>query len=239
MSVQTMWVLYHQLIPNIILISASSLNLLWPIGILVFSSKTLAIFSPHAHSNCSFSTGKRRYGHPALNGVLPQPWLPLKKGQSIQNGPPSAPPASEVDTTPAVVLTLRKRYSISARTKPADAAPAPGAPPQENASDTPENPWQDAVSPTSERHRASHLHHRLSFDAASGVIMLPDDGDWLEDESDSDEDYGVVRTQPAPGLQETAGATAAPQGQVAQSPPTSVSKRYATYYHHPERRKRP
>ncbi|KAF5354076.1 hypothetical protein D9756_007257 [Leucocoprinus leucothites] len=31
------------------------------------------------------NTGKRRYGHPALNGVLPEPWLPLKKGQTLIN----------------------------------------------------------------------------------------------------------------------------------------------------------
>ncbi|KAI0093708.1 DUF221-domain-containing protein [Irpex rosettiformis] len=183
------------------------------------------------------NTGKRRYGHPALNGVLPQPWLPLKKGQSIQNGPPSAPPTSEVDTTPAVVLTLRKRYSITGRPKATDTTPTSNTQPAASTSDTPENPWKDAVSPTTERHKASQLHHRLSFDAASGVIMLPDDEDWLE-ESDSDEDYGVVRTKTNPVTQDNGDVETTPQGQSA-LPSPSGSKRYATYYHHPERRKRP
>ncbi|KAG8813472.1 hypothetical protein FRC17_001557 [Serendipita sp. 399] len=33
--------------------------------------------------NGVLNTGKRRYGHPALTGVLPTPWLPLKKGETF------------------------------------------------------------------------------------------------------------------------------------------------------------
>lgn len=29
------------------------------------------------------NTGRRRYAHPALAGVLPNPWLPLKPGESL------------------------------------------------------------------------------------------------------------------------------------------------------------
>ncbi|THH27471.1 hypothetical protein EUX98_g6719 [Antrodiella citrinella] len=200
------------------------------------------------------NTGKRRYGHPALNGVLPQPWLPLKKGQSITNGGHPDIAGIARDTKP-VVLTLRKRYSI--------ARPPPvGSPPEIQASirrsvDGPadlldrepspsQNPWEDDGSgsgPSRERPRASsharHLSHRLSFDDASGVIMLPDEEDWME-ESDSDEDYGAVAAQKqnlnrsvesiGTDLQQTWSAEA---GQ----PPQSPSKRYSTYYHHPERRK--
>ena len=67
------------------------------------------------------STGKRRYGHPALNGVLPQPWLPLKKGQTLanfvdhdeseQNGDRGARKYGPSNQE-AVVLTLRRRYSV-------------------------------------------------------------------------------------------------------------------------------
>lgn len=71
------------------------------------------------------STGKRRYGHPALNGVLPQPWLPLKKGQTLanfvdhdvdtnnntaQNGRRGR--KSDAAGGEAVVLTMRRRYSV-------------------------------------------------------------------------------------------------------------------------------
>ncbi|TFY73230.1 hypothetical protein EWM64_g10782, partial [Hericium alpestre] len=38
--------------------------------------------------NGILNTGKRRYGHPVLTGVLPQPWLPLKKGQTLVNARP-------------------------------------------------------------------------------------------------------------------------------------------------------
>lgn len=176
------------------------------------------------------NTGKRRYGHPALNGVLPQPWLPLKKGQTLQNGPPSAPITSPTDTTPAVVLTLRKRRS-AARTVPTRSQTEPVP---RSADDASVNPWQDVPSG---RHR--HLSHRLSFDHASGVIMLPEDGAWLDEESDSDEDNGTVRS--APGLH-----TAETTGPQDREQPTETSalqaspggRRYGTYYHHPERRKR-
>lgn len=138
--------------------------------------------------------------------------------------------------TPAVVLTLRKRYSIRGegnrqRTEGESTAATSGP----RLGEVAVNPWQDEVSdsPTDGR-RPSHLHHRLSFDHPSGVIMLPDDGTWLEEESDSDEDYGVQRERP--GDRESGQEEPSAAGQVSQ--PTSPSKRYATYYHHPERRKR-
>ncbi|TCD61780.1 hypothetical protein EIP91_007958 [Steccherinum ochraceum] len=159
------------------------------------------------------NTGKRRYGHPALNGVLPQPWLPLKKGQSITNGGHPDIAGIPHDAKP-VVLTLRKRFSL----RPAPAAASDGVPQQPSSTRRPDgddtahddqshapslndasrNPWDEdgsTAGPSRGRTGASshgrHLSHRLSFDHASGVIMLPDDEDWLE-ESDSDEDYGAT-----------------------------------------------
>ena len=69
-----------------------------------------------------FSTGKRRYGHPALNGVLPEPWLPLKKGQSLVNNDhrPDAPRVGQVNDT--VVLTLRKRPSMARNRRASETA---------------------------------------------------------------------------------------------------------------------
>ena len=132
------------------------------------------------------------------------------------------------DTKP-VVLTLRKRYSLARAPQRTDGDPT-------NADG---NPWDDAGS--SSRPRSQPLHHRLSSDHSTGVIMLPDNGDWLEGaDSDSEEDYGV-QTPPVPSnrsqdtdLQHAWGGGEGLTNAVSQSP----TKRYSTYYHHPERRKR-
>ncbi|KAI0073303.1 DUF221-domain-containing protein [Panus rudis PR-1116 ss-1] len=107
------------------------------------------------------NTGKWRYGHPALTGVLPRPWLPLKKRQ-------------------------RTRYSIR------QPQPSQTQRPQTDADSTNGNPWQDTSagpsSPTQQRHQS--LRNRLSFDAASGVIMLLDNGNWLVEGDESDNASG-------------------------------------------------
>ncbi|EKM55342.1 uncharacterized protein PHACADRAFT_255901 [Phanerochaete carnosa HHB-10118-sp] len=176
------------------------------------------------------NTGKRRYGHPALNGVLPQPWLPLKKGQTLRNGPPAAPGASSTDTTPAVVLTLRKRRSV-ARTIPTRSQTEPVPRTMDDAT---ANPWQDAPS-----ERPRHLTHRLSFDHASGVIMLPEDGAWLDEETDSDEEDSTVQNVQALRVAEEIGQHDAEQPtETSALQASSSGRRYGTYYHHPERRKR-
>ncbi|GJJ13051.1 hypothetical protein Clacol_007300 [Clathrus columnatus] len=206
------------------------------------------------------NTGKRRYGHPALTGVLPQPWLPIKKGQSLAN-------RIERESGPrdqAVVLTLRKKYSIARRdardfVKNATSLPAsPLSQPPIAQSSTPtfthqqhvnSNPWQDRrgsdsealgqhspqTSTTRPTTRHSHstpapLNHRLSFDHATGVIMLPDDdGEWLiQEDSDSEEAASMGRE---PLHEEDSDDGNAPP------PNTGVSERHRTYYHHPERRR--
>lgn len=72
------------------------------------------------------------------------------------------------------------------------------------------DPWQNAAPAAGSSRRpnparrantlpAHTLSHRLSYDHASGVIMLPDDGEWLvdggasddDDDDDSEEDYGA------------------------------------------------
>lgn len=63
------------------------------------------------------NTGKRRYGHPALNGLLPQPWLPLKQGQTLANfvdrdhDEGNGSNSVSKSHAQAVVLTLRRRYN--------------------------------------------------------------------------------------------------------------------------------
>jgi calcium permeable stress-gated cation channel len=237
-----------------------------------------------------FSTGKRRYGHPALNGVLPTPWLPLKKGQTLANGQRNGASHGKADANDAVVLTLRKRNSLNRRSRRVsatnrrasasnlnllipelhndDSTPA-SAPPADTSSSS--NPWQDAhrTGGTALRsqtmpNQPHQLTHRLSYDHASGIIMLPDDS-WLDDEDrDSDSDYGSTPS-PASGPEVsihegtagtqhqnaadsgTPGGVAAPgaialensQASSSSSGPITMpsKRRYATYFHRPERRR--
>ncbi|KAK0482482.1 hypothetical protein IW261DRAFT_1033633 [Armillaria novae-zelandiae] len=181
------------------------------------------------------NTGKRRYGHPALNGVLPEPWLPLKKGQTLVNGDRNISHRQSRDSNQAVVLTLRKKPSKVRRAKAsnppaeepyADNVPGPSGPGVSS------NLWEDSQGPPARRAQTEPvpLSHRLSYDQASGVIMLPDDDHWMGDEIDSDEDYGAV----------TGDST--PTETVARSQPIPMSpgrSRYGTYFHHPERRRQP
>ncbi|KAF9070665.1 hypothetical protein BDP27DRAFT_1391889 [Rhodocollybia butyracea] len=207
--------------------------------------------------NGVLNTGKRRYGHPALNGVLPEPWLPLKKGQTLTNHEHRANggPRNGADPNQAVVLTLRKRSSVVRRSRVVsltnNASISPGA--TADAS----NPWEDSLSHARSPHRTQTtpnlLHHRLSFDHATGVIMMPDDENWLGDDADSDEeeDYGlgdetpairITRTQTEPALgtgsdavSEDEDSPPSPGPLLAASP--SRTSRYGTYFHHPERRR--
>lgn len=169
------------------------------------------------------STGKRRYGHPALNGVLPQPWLPLKKGQSIVNH--GRTNGTKPDTEQAVVLTLRKRKSMR-RGNRSSTFPRMSSPLRNgrspNRRDSPDEDQDNGETRPAE----SHTNNRLSFDPASGVIVLPEDSDWLGEVSDSDADYmSSVENQ------ESANTVSA------LSPLRTPTKRHATYYHHPERRR--
>jgi len=192
------------------------------------------------------NTGKRRYGHPALNGVLPVPWLPQAKKQSpsTTNGAPPAPEEPAEDhVNHAVVLTLRKRRSIvrpdsgqvagpteadgTPASAPADLDHIPSPGEQMASPETTANPWQDIQPrrPTTQR-RPIALQHRLSYDQGSGVIVLPENDEWLGDEdasSDEEPDSPVRSAHSSPG----AGAERQ----------ASLRKRYSTYYHHPERRR--
>ncbi|KAF9009177.1 DUF221-domain-containing protein [Hymenopellis radicata] len=172
------------------------------------------------------NTGKRRYGHPALNGVLPEPWLPLKKGQTLVNHDRANVRVSP-DGDQAVVLTLRKKPSVVRRQRQVATTAEEYTDTEPPASSGGSAPWD--VRPSSMQRSQTTplpLHHRLSYDHASGVIMLPESNDWMGDDVDSDEeDYGT----PSP---EEEGET--PRAIVPASPRQS---RYGTYFHHPERRR--
>ncbi|TFK24082.1 DUF221-domain-containing protein [Coprinopsis marcescibilis] len=192
--------------------------------------------------NGVLNTGRRRYGHPALNGVLPEPWLPLKKGQSLVNHHTTNGRATRTeDGQEAVVLTLRKRTSKVARrnSRPPDSRVPVG---ESSTAPTPAmehplfDPWQDAA-PVPQR----QVSHRLSFDHATGVIMLPDD-EWPEAEESSDDvDYGTEN-----GLDQSITESMLSTDGPGDGPATSSSplrstrqSRYGTYFHHPERRRQP
>ena len=190
------------------------------------------------------STGKRRYGHPALNGVLPMPWLPRPKQQpSTAPQQPTAEESTQDNANHAVVLTLRKRRSViwpdgRQATVPAEpegtssSAPAnldhiPSPTERLATPETTANPWQDTQPrrPTTQLQPPS-LQHRLSYDHGSGVIVLPESDDWLlEEDASSDEDP----ESPTRSVQSSPG--------VAPERNSSLRKRYSTYYHHPERRR--
>ena len=216
-----------------------------------FSSKfiTTRLLGLLIKQHCS--TGKRRYGHPALLGVLPEPWLPLKKGQTLVSGNGHDRPAAahRQDSNQAVVLTLRTRYSRGPRQiipdTPevyADNAPQDGDGAHELRSGARANGRPGPVRRA--QTTPQPLHHRLSFDHASGVIMLPEGESWLIDEdSDSEDDYGTpspheeLASSPLVDVAPSLNRPPRPES----SPNTSPAKRrsmYSTYYHHPERRTR-
>ncbi|KAJ7822433.1 hypothetical protein B0H13DRAFT_2447922 [Mycena leptocephala] len=173
----------------------------------------------------------KRYMHPALNGVLPQPWLPLKKGQTLSNNNDHRSPRMSKDTNDqAVVLTLRKRPSSEFIMTGDNPSSGSVAAPSESSDPGVSNPWEES------HRRSTTLNHRLSFDPASG--------------DDSDVDYGTG-TQ-AGGLENSVASLSDLDGPAANangqdtlldapisSSPTTPSRlsRYGTYFHHPERRR--
>jgi len=199
--------------------------------------------------NGVLNTGRRRYAHPALNGVLPQPWLPLKKGQTLVNRENSVSNGAKNE---AVVLTLRKRYSTirrGSRNVTSVAGNSTGSHPGDRSgSYTDEIPVLDPWSETRTnvpRRAATHprLAHRLSFDDASGVIVLPEEAQWMMEDIDSDSDDDSGAAPSTNSQNDSAGETSRADVAPEPTPPAPRStlspskQRYGTYYHHPERRR--
>ncbi|QRW07106.1 membrane protein [Ceratobasidium sp. AG-Ba] len=183
------------------------------------------------------NTGRRRYGHPALTGVLPTPWLPLKKGQTLANfieGHENNDGSG--DKGDAVVLTLRKRRTSRPRRQDATQA-SRGSSQALNGARTPldeagSNPWRD------ESNSTSNARNRLSYDPATGIIMLPDDSDWMgEDEESSDEGGGPSTLHIQTEVEGSNGGSSAPTPVPSMVRSPTSQNRYAIYFHHPERRK--
>ncbi|KZV93163.1 DUF221-domain-containing protein [Exidia glandulosa HHB12029] len=201
------------------------------------------------------NTGKRRYGHPALTGILPSPWLPLKKGQTLANYLDGRRRAKggDGDGNDAVVLTLRRRKSM-ARPDVRRQSSIPLSQQQQGASQDTlthgANPW-DSASVLAGR----QVSHRLSFDHATGVINLPEEDDEPErdleagagagvDESSSDSEYGSASSMSGDGAHAALSDIAEHEhGRETSGEGTSGGAssaggtRHRTYYHHPEKRK--
>lgn len=82
--------------------------------------------------------------------------------------------------------------------------------------------------------------------------MLPDEDDWLDEEEDSDADYGTasamleqhgtdpVTPTPAPAMSLPESGPSSPLEERNLTPVSPArSSRYGTYFHHPERRRQP
>ena len=208
------------------------------------------------------NTGKRRYGHPALTGVLPTPWLPLKKGETLANHL-DRDSAKAADGGNAVVLTLRRRYSQVRKRGQAlfghhpvggemDAESGAHEGPAEGGAESSGgdnaramDPWKDrsaarpisvisAPGAPSQTSQSPQQANRLSFDPASGVIILPED-DWFFDSDDDDSTPTPEGTSAGDGSEHAAGGTnGGPSPTSSSAPPM---KRHSTYFHHPERRR--
>ncbi|KAK4686588.1 calcium permeable stress-gated cation channel, partial [Tremellales sp. Uapishka_1] len=172
------------------------------------------------------NTGRRRYAHPALSGILPNPWLPNK--ERLKAFGDNAPQRR------SVVLSLRRKMVKRFRGKNQIAEDEEGENVGENGEEngessnlpipddwstggnlnrngtrsrnslsTASNPWRDS-SPTPSPHQS--VQKKISFDPASGIIALPEENVW-DDVSDNEGD----------------------SGEPAESP--------STYYHRPDRRR--
>ena len=174
-----------------------------------------------------------------------------------ENGNHRRPP-KDSSGDQAVVLTLRKRYNSFGQrksggrrqsqdsrrdggsTSTAGVVRLEGPDGSSTVVDPTEinNPWEDARPGTRRTyHHAPPLKHRLSYDHASGVIMLPDDGDWLQQDGDDDDDSDEPHYEGTTNGLET--ESIHNEDSVVDAPPSpsqqSRPSRYGTYFHHPER----
>jgi hypothetical protein len=187
-----------------------------------------------------------------LTGLLPPPWLPLKRGETLVNSHNTTRAGRKSDQ--AVVLSLRKRYSVVRKGGRSSTAgihpPSRGVPIQDRSSiassgevggDMTNNPWQESTAGPSNDSQPHHtISHRLSYDFGSGVIVLPDDGIWpdgVDSDSDIDDEIGdMAGGQASPelaGPEDGQGLAGGLDGQSISGPSKT---RYGTYFHHPERR---
>lgn len=125
----------------------------------------------------------------------------------------------------AVVLTLRKPKGMMHGSRPST-YPNMSSPLRNGATTRGRGPPDEAQENGGPGPSESRTNSRLSYDPASGVIMLPEGSDWLGEDSDSDAEYmSSTENLENPNTVSTLPRIRTP------------TKRYATYYHHPERRR--
>ncbi|ODN85669.1 membrane protein [Cryptococcus wingfieldii CBS 7118] len=154
--------------------------------------------------NGVLNTGRRRYAHPALDGSLPTPWLPAiaKEGEDAGGrgralvlslrrkvvkrfrdareavvSRSGTPPGREGEVGEGETLSVPEGWargegpSGSAGSRQSSGGTSFGA-----------NPWS-APSPSNQKARSAELRKKLSFDPASGIIALPEEGNvWGDDD---------------------------------------------------------
>lgn len=101
------------------------------------------------------------------------------------------------------------------------------------------NPWREAAGagPSQPARSTSYTRaRRLSYDAATGVMNLPDDDGWMSPPGDDDSDEDVTGTsgEATPG-EESEEHRPALNGEG--SAGQRVGRRASTYWHHPERKR--
>lgn len=162
------------------------------------------------------NTGRRRYAHPALSGVLPFPWLPAKaRPRAFGDG---------ANERRGVVLSLRRKVAKKLKSTQNDNT-AEG---ERSSTGLPEgwatgaddsrlsasrqdstgggmsgsqmssssNPWRDPTPPRESG--GNRLSRKVSYDPASGVIAMPDEGNVWGDEEYSDGDGDASPSGDAP-----------------------------------------
>ena len=168
------------------------------------------------------NTGRRRYAHPALTGLLPQPWLPAKaKPRAFGDG------AAE---RRGVVLSLRRKRGKSFQRSQSHDGSANGVSDSLGIPDgwttgtrigesgrrssggdgktgqmagstlsTSSNPWDDRPiqAPSS---GAKGVKKQISFDPEPGVIDLPDEEEnvWGEEADSGDDHDGPLESPVSP-----------------------------------------
>jgi hypothetical protein len=152
------------------------------------------------------NTGRRRYAHPALSGILPVPWLPaIKRERSFGDG------ARE---RRGVVLSLRRKMGRTLRRSQSNGSGTvgeggladgwlrgenvdtnggdfsngsgsrSGSGSRAMSGSQSSNPWGDSTP------SRSQVKRKTSYDPVSGIIALPDENVWdnVDDEEDEEDE---------------------------------------------------
>ena len=179
---------------------------------------------------------RRRYAHPALSGSLPTPWLPSQSVTTTQNKRSSSRP---------VVVSLRRKKRKSTNPEvpegwaTTDVSAGTGEPRRLRAGDAGDHdPWRTSSAgpepgPTNMSTSPGDVWgesraRKVSYNAGSGVIALPEDHVW-DDEEEGEGSDEEARAGDRPPESPVSPAVSAELPRMA--------KVQSTYYPHGDRRK--